>query len=827
MNIFFGKISQKIDPNQINEGYYIAPRGSSWFSDLKIGDFVYLIGGDKIQFWKALEWDIKNGKDILKFDILNPDLGINVSQLIALKYLRLTKALAVLTSRSARNKAFFKLETLKEIPLTDLSDSQFYKNPELYRLIKIVKSENIVEDSDDIQLTFENNKLKLVDNNFIDSSIKEQFIDNLDKRGNGAKLKDPVLDFFFKASSNLPTTINHKEIGLRRFYDTFFCEYKNNEKYFLVGAFWDTENPQDQTARFIKESIWTNGYTDKFIKEVNGVPAGSNIAIKSAFVREKTKAVMAIKARGIVIRNLNDGQTLEIQWEEDFKPFEVDFGGYMQTIKEVSKKSDIEAIWNDEVRNTIIDNSIINLISSKNMDFPLNQILYGPPGTGKTYNTINKALSIIESKTEKEINSEKREVLKTRFDEYIKTGQIVFTTFHQSMSYEDFIEVIKPKIIEDSEENKQVIYEIEDGVFKQIVESAKKTRTTSKEIIEKYSFDDAWDDLYNESEKLIENNKSLTLTIQTPNLGLGVVEITERGNLKLKPIYSEKAKTYIVSYDRAKKLQEVFPDLSIIKNIDKEFRAVIGGSNSTAYWSVLNYINNKISQSSKVTNIEDEPKLLPHVLIIDEINRGNVSQIFGELITLIEEDKRAGKNEKLEITLPYSKKKFSVPSNVYIIGTMNTADRSVESIDTALRRRFNFTEMMPKYNDLEKIEFNSFNLKDVLKTINKRIEILLDRDHTIGHSFFINVKSNDDKALENIFTNKIIPLLQEYFYHDYEKIALILGEGFIECIEPKNDNKTFAKWSSNNINSPELVPRFILKKEIANIENAINLLLNK
>ncbi|MFH6943435.1 McrB family protein [Flavobacterium sp. FlaQc-50] len=827
MNIFFGKISQKIDPNQINEGYYIAPRGSSWFSDLKIGDFVYLIGGDKIQFWKALEWDIKNGKDILKFDILNPDLGINVSQLIALKYLRLTKALAVLTSRSARNKAFFKLETLKEIPLTDLSDSQFYKNPELYRLIKIVKSENIVEDSDDIQLTFENNKLKLVDNNFIDSSIKEQFIDNLDKRGNGAKLKDPVLDFFFKASSNLPTTINHKEIGLRRFYDTFFCEYKNNEKYFLVGAFWDTENPQDQTARFIKESIWTNGYTDKFIKEVNGVPAGSNIAIKSAFVREKTKAVMAIKARGIVIRNLNDGQTLEIQWEEDFKPFEVDFGGYMQTIKEVSKKSDIEAIWNDEVRNTIIDNSIINLISSKNMDFPLNQILYGPPGTGKTYNTINKALSIIESKTEKEINSEKREVLKTRFDEYIKTGQIVFTTFHQSMSYEDFIEGIKPKIIEDSEENKQVIYEIEDGVFKQIVESAKKTRTTSKEIIEKYSFDDAWDDLYNESEKLIENNKSLTLTIQTPNLGLGVVEITERGNLKLKPIYSEKAKTYIVSYDRAKKLQEVFPDLSIIKNIDKEFRAVIGGSNSTAYWSVLNYINNKISQSSKVTNIEDEPKLLPHVLIIDEINRGNVSQIFGELITLIEEDKRAGKNEKLEITLPYSKKKFSVPSNVYIIGTMNTADRSVESIDTALRRRFNFTEMMPKYNDLEKIEFNSFNLKDVLKTINKRIEILLDRDHTIGHSFFINVKSNDDKALENIFTNKIIPLLQEYFYHDYEKIALILGEGFIECIEPKNDNKTFAKWSSNNINSPELVPRFILKKEIANIENAINLLLNK
>ncbi|TDP02196.1 McrB family protein [Flavobacterium sp. 245] len=826
MNIFFGKISQKFDIVQLKEGYYTAPKESSWFGELQLGDYVYMIGGDKVQFWQAKEWGVKNDKVSLIFDIINPDLGINVSQLITLKFLKLTKALAVLTSRSARSKAFFKLEMLKDIPLTDLSNSQFYKNPELYRSIKIESSKDAIKNSEDIQLTFENNKLELVDNDFIDSSIKEQFVDNLDKRGNGAKMKDPVLDYFFKATTNLPTTINHKQIGLRRFYDTFFCEYKNNEKYFLVGAFWDTENPQDQTERFIKESMWSNGYTDKFTKEVNAVAVGSNIAIKSAFVREKTNAVMAIKARGIVTKNLNNGQTLEIEWEEDFKPFEVNFGGYMQTIKEVTKKDQIQAIWSDDIQLSKENDSLINNNSS-NIYIPKNQILYGPPGTGKTYYTINKALSIIESKTEDEIKSEKRNVLKSRFDDYIKNGQIVFTTFHQSMSYEDFIEGIKPKIIEDSEENKQVIYGIEDGIFKQIVESARKERTTSKEIIERYSFDDAWDDLYNESEKQIENKNSLTLTIQTPNLGLGVVEITERGNLKLKPIYSEVAKTYIVSYDRAKKLQEVFPDLSVIKNIDKEFRAVIGGSNSTAYWSVLNYINNKINQSSKIINTENEPKLLPHVLIIDEINRGNISQIFGELITLIEEDKRAEENEKLEITLPYSKKKFSVPSNLYIIGTMNTADRSVEALDTALRRRFSFTEMMPQYSDLEQIAFNNFNLKDVLKTINKRIEILLDRDHTIGHSFFINIKSKDTIALENIFLNKITPLLQEYFYHDYEKIALILGDGFIECVEPKNDNKTFARWTGNNVTVPELVPQFILRKKIANIEDAINSLLNK
>jgi len=883
MNIFFGKISQKIDVNQINEGYYIAPKDSSWYGDLKIGDFVYLIGGDKIQFWKAKKWDVKNGKDILEFEILNPNLEISVSQLIALKFLKLTKALAVLTSRSARSKAFFKLDLLKNVPLEDLSSSQFYKNSELYRSIKMVNREDILEDSEDIQLIYENNKLQLIDNAFIDEAIKEQFIDNLDKRGKGAKMKDPVLDFFFKETTNIPTTITYKQIGLRRFYDTFFCEYKDNEKYFLVGAFWDTENPQDQTDRFLKESIWRNGYTDKFLKEVSSVPIGSNIAIKSAFVREKTKAVMAIKARGIVIGNLNDGQTLEVQWEEDFKPFEVDFGGYMQTIKEVTKKDQIQAIWNNE--DELNDNDSLKNNNLSNMYIPKNQILYGPPGTGKTFNTINKALSIIESKTENEINSEKREVLKNKFDEYINNGQIVFTTFHQSMSYEDFIEGIKPKIIEDAEENKQVIYEVEDGIFKQIVESAKKERTVSKEVIEKYNFNDAWNDLVNESEMKFEDEKLLTLKIQTPNLGLDVVEVSEKGNLKLKPIYSKKSKVYTVSYDRTKKLHEVFPDLSIVKNIDKEFRAVIGGSNSTAYWSVLNYINNKINQSSKNINENIESRLLPHILIIDEINRGNVSQIFGELITLIEEDKRLGEDEKLEVILPYSKKKFGVPSNLYIIGTMNTADRSVEALDTALRRRFNFSEMIPQskllspsalycqllwkyqgvdWNDSEFVSeenklfdflqvsdelksnrksiwetmkkdnnhanfsyFSSFtytgiNLQTILETINNRIEVLLDRDHLIGHAYFINIKT--EIQLLDVFKNKIIPLLQEYFYNDYQKIALVLGEGFVYCLEIKEHNQIFAKFSKS-LDFPTIEQKFELIEEI-NLATALKSLLN-
>ncbi|MCC9073565.1 AAA family ATPase [Flavobacterium sp. F-65] len=853
MNIFFGKISQKIDINQINDGYYIAPQGSSWYGDLKIGDFVYLIGGDKIQFWKAREWNIKNGKDILKFDVLNRDLGINVSQLIALKYLYLTKALAVLTSRSARSKAFFKLELLKNIPLTDLSDSQFYKNPELYRSIKIVKSQDVIENSEDIQLTFENSKLKLIDNDFIDNSIKEQFIDNLDKRGNGAKMKDPVLDFFFKAANNLPTTVTHKQIGLRRFYDTFFCEYKSSEKYFLVGAFWDTENPQDQTGRFIKESIWTNGYTDKFNKEVNGVPAGSNIAIKSAFVREKTKAVMAIKARGIVIRNLNDGQNLEIQWEEDFKPFEVDFGGYMQTIKEVTKKSDIEIIWNDDTQSSQEKNPVQTNTIATNMYIPKNQILYGPPGTGKTYELqqIIKYWDLDEKTgTEKDYNSfvknytwwqiialvlfEKEKIivpdlaqhpliiaklgssnvksLKTRlwsslqnhtvdncinvklakrvgekvfykesnsewrldsraefqsefpplieaYEEFkisdnTKSKEYTFTTCHQSLSYEDFIEGIKPRLNDsdtlDDEESKNLIYETRKGIF------------------------------YNACEKAAQ----------------------KAGFINLKDCLSKTKEKRRIAFEKA---------------------AVTG-------------------------NI--------HVIFLDEINRCNVSNVFGELITLIEDDKRLGReNEIADITLPYSQEEFGVPSNLYIIGTMNTADRSIEALDTALRRRFSFEEMLPQANLLTpsgmycrllwKYEFvgwqdkkfvekenelfsllevseewrtnkvsvwetmkkekdksnisyfdsfsvNGVDLKKLLEKINKRIEYLIDKDHTIGHSYFMAVNNFDDLKLA--FRNKIIPLLQEYFFGDYGKIGLILGQGFFEPINSEENDILFAEF---------------------------------
>lgn len=498
-----------------------------------------------------------------------------------------------------------------------------------------------------------------------------------------------------------------------------------------------------------------------------------------------------------------DGDKFSIK-EEDYNEMLQDLKRQFQVYKMIFE----EKLNSAPVITVKSPNATTPNISSKNMS--LNTILYGPPGTGKTFTTTSLALEICG------INSEelKRFEAKQKFDELTQQGRIVFTTFHQSMSYEDFIEGIKP--VEPEKEGDQVIYRVEDGIFKKLcVEAAFSIATEgeSKHTETVLDFSLAYDELVQEIEERF--NEGLEFELDSKNGGKVLVDsISPNGNIVIK--HQGGARTYTVSKQRCSRLHSEIDDLDSVSNIHDHFRAIIGGSNSSAYWSVLNAIQSKLTnitpqQKSERKYTYDEKKEviqtlqpedyknksgLPFILVIDEINRGNVSQIFGELITLIEDDKRLGQDEAIQVTLPYSKnEKFGVPSNLFIIGTMNTADRSVEALDTALRRRFSFEEMPPKpelLNTPDELKNAGIDLEELLNTINKRIEKLIDRDHRIGHSYFINVKNFEQ--LKSTFHNKIIPLLQEYFFGDHGKIGLVLGKGFVSEVENSVDSDFFADF---------------------------------
>jgi 5-methylcytosine-specific restriction protein B len=439
---------------------------------------------------------------------------------------------------------------------------------------------------------------------------------------------------------------------------------------------------------------------------------------------------------------------------------------------------------------SIINGSQTSAQKTVNMDYPLNAILYGPPGTGKTYKTIDKALNILNVNTH---NLERKEVKKL-FEKNVEEGRIVFTTFHQSMSYEDFVEGIKPVTINEG----QLVYNVESGIFKTICKKAEDNYWNSqKGLTKELPFDKAFEKL----EEEWQENEEMKFPLRTEGYDFTITGFSDR-SIRFKKASGGTGHTLSIS----------------------TLRDVYYGKREVKVTGVGIYYPGILAKlkSYKPEANSSEKDLKNYVLIIDEINRGNVSAIFGELITLLEPDKRLGADEEITVKLPYSKDEtFGVPPNLYIIGTMNTADRSVEALDTALRRRFVFEEVMPDPTLLSTITFDGFNLEQVLTTINDRIEALLDRDHTIGHSYFIKLKKGDTEGLSNVFKNNIIPLLQEYFYNDYEKIALVLGSGFVEEKGAKKVN--FPKY--NNIAVPDLEQSYELITNIDDIEEAVGLLL--
>ena len=375
---------------------------------------------------------------------------------------------------------------------------------------------------------------------------------------------------------------------------------------------------------------------------------------------------------------------------------------------------------------------IINILKQKKQI-----ILQGAPGTGKTYSTAEIAVNLIDGN----ISDDRKKVME-RYKELIKKNQIFFTTFHQSMDYEEFVEGYKP-VSDDG----NIYYEIKDGIFKEACNKSKEIQEVGK-----VGFEEAWnnftDELYNGKAKGINKN--------TGYLELETLEDKEKFSLfidnnivKCRP---EKSKTGNL-YNLNNGVKQLY--YSLKKNI----------TSKSYVKSLLEYLKDKYNLADI-----DEINKNPVVLIIDEINRGNIAKIFGELITLLEADKRKNADNEIEVKLPYSKEIFSVPSNLYIIGTMNTTDRSIGYIDYALRRRFAFITIKA---DKEKIEsfYNEKNsdckdkalklFSDVEKIIENNLNEEFDSDDImIGHSYFM---AENEEELKRKLEYEIKPLLFEYY----------------------------------------------------------------
>jgi 5-methylcytosine-specific restriction endonuclease McrBC GTP-binding regulatory subunit McrB len=442
-----------------------------------------------------------------------------------------------------------------------------------------------------------------------------------------------------------------------------------------------------------------------------------------------------------------------------------------------------------------------------------NIILYGPPGTGKTYNTVLYAVAIIDNVSIDVLEEKPYEEVFRRYLEFKESGIIAFTTFHQSYGYEEFIEGIKPVIESQSETSSDdVKYEYSDGVFKKFCNKAKKVKIQKsplginenptvwnvilegpgltelkKECFEKHFIKIGWSKLdkiiSEETAGLNALERRILLNFQD-EMEEGDIVLVQRDNTSIDAIgiitgpyeFLENEK----NYPRKRNVNWIVTGinenvLGINQNIKLDRKSIYPLRNMDIK-DVLKLVE-KYNQSTEI-NVQEN--LEPYVFIIDEINRGNISKIFGELITLIESTKRVGEPEETTANLPYTGDPFGVPNNVYIIGTMNTADRSIALMDTALRRRFRFIEMMPKAEILKRlniIDIEGIDIIKMIEVINERIEYLYDREHTIGHAYFTSLAG--DLTLErlgNIFQNAIIPLLQEYFYEDYRKIQLVLGD---------------------------------------------------
>lgn len=488
-----------------------------------------------------------------------------------------------------------------------------------------------------------------------------------------------------------------------------------------------------------------------------------------------------------------------------------------------------------------------------------NLILYGPPGTGKTYATRERCVALIDGHAPTD-----RDELRFRYRTLENAGQIAFVTFHQSYGYEDFVEGLRPDTSGEGGQGPGLRLTAQSGVFRRIADLAENARLNARAVAgsahlrhaeERFSLDGrkvfkmslgragvedeiyerameegyaalGWGGAIDWSNPKFQDFETLAARWREQpgqenahggrgdirqlwsflNMDKGDLIVVSQGNSLFRAVGVVAGDYYFEPaavdgyYHRRKVDWLVLPKALPVSEISEAAFTQTSCYNIGDARLKKTAIERLLSPYSHETGGADA-RPDQFVLVIDEINRANISKVFGELITLIEPDKRLGAEEELTVTLPYSREVFGVPSNLHIVGTMNTADRSIALLDTALRRRFEFEELMPRPELLRMCD--GVDLPALLRAINRRIEYYLDREHQVGHAFFINCASKAD--VDAVMARKIIPLLCEYFFEDFGRVADVLGQtdrstGFLDRVDLTERGQSRVSW---RVKSPE------------------------
>lgn len=475
-------------------------------------------------------------------------------------------------------------------------------------------------------------------------------------------------------------------------------------------------------------------------------------------------------------------------YEEDIKDYILDMTeGHYNCLLEIIQE------------NQLAEDKSHELLGNQVPVFPHNMILYGPSGTGKTYRTINYALSIIEQKPLAALAQENRRDLRARYNKYAEEGQIHFLTFHENFRYQDFIESFR-KV---SPNHQGISHEVEDGVFKQIALEAKRSIVESLlENMPKKESKVTFNQIYKAFLGHIKSEK-FEAFVTGDGRKIFLHTVARFGHIVVRP--SNSFSTYTISKFKIKKIYDKVGAGITSENLEAEVLELIGSTNPMAIWAVFNglkqfeagYIQ-EIDKDAANMDVDDEKvkefelsqmqnianfQAKRHVLIIDEMDRGNVISIFGEVLSILNSSKREGAPEAQAVIMPYSKTYFSIPPNLYLIGTMNINDQELAEMDLALRSRFHMIKIDPTPMVLPTILSGELqiDLAKLLLVINARIQVLIGAGEGIGHAYFINVQNFQELKLA--FYGKIVPILNDLFKGNNAKIGLVLGKGFFHKLE--------------------------------------------